>query len=314
MVELEQKFWGLDIGGTKIEICCFSKQTNSNKVQTHLRERTDTQRNDGYDEILLKIKNLCLSSQAANSLKISSIGIGHPGTIDPSTETLKNSNTTCFNGKPFYHDISKMLHSIGVRNANFANDANCFALAESNLGAGKDYNSCFGVILGTGVGGGLVINDTVIQGLNGLSGEWGHISIWDEGPKCYCGKRGCIETIISGPALEAFYYRLSNRKLRLSEIAKNIESDVSAKLTMKRFFYWLNKGLASVVNIVDPECIILGGGLSNIDSIYDFGNSLLSKWSFSDNLKTPILKASLGDSSGVFGAGLLNQKTTRTLK
>lgn len=297
--------WGIDLGGTKIEICCFSLNSTNNLPDVHLRERIETKREEGYESILNKIKELCIASQNKLNLKITELGVGHPGTVDRRNNTFKNSNTICLNNKPVVSDLRKLLNTIGITKVLFENDANCFALAESKFGSSKLSNTSFGVIIGTGTGGGLINNKQIISGSDGIAGEWGHLSMWDNGPKCYCGKKGCLETLISGPALEKQYYLLTNNKKSLSEIILRSSTEIAAKQVVNKFIYWFGKALADVINIYDPDCIVLGGGLSNIEALYQKDQSHIAKWVFNNNYTTPVLKASLGDSAGVFGAGLL---------
>ena len=303
---------GIDIGGTKIEICYFSPDPKTGEPLVHLRERVSTiddnkDSEDKYQSIILKVSELVKTSSEKLNVSVNKIGIGHPGVHDPKNNLIKNSNTVALNNKPLSKDLTEILKPLGIETVLFENDANCFALAESTFGSGKIAKSVFGVILGTGVGGGIVLNNKIIAGSNGIAGEWGHLTIWDQGPKCYCGKSGCIETLISGPALEKLYFNLSGTRRPITEIATRCTIDLAARTTMARLFYWLGKGLSHVINIFDPQCIILGGGLSNIQELYQKDQSHISRWVFNNDFSTPILKASLGDSAGVFGAGLLLQ-------
>ena len=216
--------WGIDLGGTKTEGVVFDQDTE----KVLCRKRVPTEREKGYEHILENIGLLVNSLSHETGLYPETIGIGTPGTLDPVSNTLKNSNTTCLIGKPLKQDIEKLLKV----NIKIANDANCFALAETHLGAVRkfqpDAETVFGIILGTGVGGGIIVNGNVISGKQGIAGEWGHNFLDDSGGACYCGKTGCVETILSGPALEKYYYRISGKLKTLKQI-----SDISGKNTDK---------------------------------------------------------------------------------
>jgi predicted NBD/HSP70 family sugar kinase len=235
------------------------------------------------------------------------IGIGHPGALDRNINAIKNSNTTALNGKPFDQDLEKAL-GLPVR---LSNDANCFAVAEAHMGAVpqviKKPEGVFGVILGTGVGGGLVMNGTLINGRQGIAGEWGHNFLDDIGGPCYCGKAGCVETICSGPALERYYTGLTGQKSSLRDIVTraNDGSDPAAVQTMDHLIKFFGKAIAVVINIVDPDVIVLGGGVGNIDRLYTDGVAEARKHLFNNRIDTIFLKPKLGDSAGVFGAALL---------
>ncbi len=235
------------------------------------------------------------------------IGMGTPGTIDPTSGLMKNSNTTCINGNPFDKDLEKAL-GLQVR---MANDANCFALAETRLGAVKtqlpNAKVVFGVILGSGVGGGVVINNEIIAGRHGIGGEWGHNFLDESGGKCYCGKTGCVERILAGKSLERYYMEVSGAEKKLKQIYLDYMegTDVYATQTINRLITNFGKALANVINTLDPDAIVIGGGVGNIDLIYTEGVKELEKHIFNDRLETKILKPELGDSAGVFGAAML---------
>ncbi|MDN5203634.1 ROK family protein [Fulvivirgaceae bacterium BMA10] len=300
----QQYLWGIDLGGTKIEGVVLQSVDPSIEL---IRKRIPTEANRGYEHIIRQIK--LLAAQMADDLKIQPglLGIGTPGSLDPNTQTLKNSNTTCLNGKMLKKDIEQALGISIV----MANDANCFALAETKLGAVKqvkpDANLIFGVIMGTGVGGGIVVNGSVINGVHGIAGEWGHIFLDHSGGKCYCGKTGCVETIISGPALENHYLEQSGHQLSLSEIVRKYDDkkDEYATATIQRLIHFYGKGLSQVINILDPDIILIGGGVGNIDLLYTLGLEEVKKYVFNTSFTTPIIKPQLGDSAGVFGAALL---------
>lgn len=297
-------YWGIDLGGTKIEIACFSIENEYPKVL--LRERTSTQAELGYEHVVKEILELTKTSEKQVGHKIEQLGLGHPGVHCPKTGLIKNSNSQNLQGQNLEADLlgafkdSKMDISLTC-----ANDANCFALAESVFGAGKGYKTVFGVIMGTGVGGGVIIEGKALYGGHGISGEWGHIVVDPNGEGCYCGRKGCVETIISGPALERFYEKLSGKSGHISEIISRADQDKDALLTKKRLIEFFGKGLSYVTNILDPECIVLGGGVSNVDCLYTEGRDELAKWIFNQGLDIPVKRAELGDSAGVFGAGML---------
>ena len=206
---------------------------------------------------------------------------------------------------PLKKDLSKTLDKTIL----IQNDANCFALAETLLGSVNDQypnaKNVFGIIMGTGVGGGVIINGKTVYGSQGIGGEWGHTIVTDNGDECYCGKRGCVETVISGRALQTYYNNISGRKLKFEEIYATKDNDKYAKETFERLITYFGKGLSNVVNIIDPEVIVLGGGLSNINELYTEGYNELKKYVFNPTFSTPILKPKLGDSAGVYGAALL---------
>lgn len=296
--------WGIDLGGTKIEGVILEDRDTPNVLK---RLRIPTEANKGYQHIIRQISNLVEVLTAETGIKPSKIGIGTPGTLEPSTQLMKNCNTTCLNGMPLKKDIERAI-SIPVT---LANDANCFAIAETNLGIVKekvpDAKVVFGVIMGTGVGGGLVVDGKIITGKQGIAGEWGHNFIDYSGGECYCGKIGCVERIISGPALEAYYADQMGISLKLKDIVKKYhegEDEVATK-TIHRLLKFFGLALSNVVNIIDPDAIVLGGGLGNIDLLYTEGAWEVEKNVFNHTLETPFLKPKLGDSAGVFGAALL---------
>ena len=293
---------GIDLGGTKIEGIVLESKENPQEV---IRYRVDTEEKKGYLRVISNIKSLVEYIENKISYKFDKFGIGTPGTIDPKTALLKNSNSQCLNGKPVQKDLSETLDKTIL----IQNDANCFALAETLLGSVKDQypnaRNVFGIIMGTGVGGGIIINGKTVYGSQGIGGEWGHTIVTDNGDKCYCGKRGCVETVISGRALQTYYSNISGRKLKFEEIYAIKDSDDYAKKTFNRLIINFAKGLSNVVNILDPEVIVLGGGLSNIDELYSEGYEELKKYVFNPTFNTPIIRPKLGDSAGVYGAALL---------
>jgi fructokinase len=282
---------GIDLGGTKIEGILVDEA-----YQTIQRTRIPTNQENGYDHILKSIKRLIHELIQESNEKIS-IGICTPGALSTNSGLIKNSNTQCLIG----HDLKNDLQNILNQNVSIENDANCFALAEATLGAGKNSNIVFGVIMGTGVGGGIIIDGKIHHGRTNIAGEWGHHCLHNDGNICYCGKNGCVETYISGPALEKKWLQLSNLTQNLPEIIQNLDNPHF--LNWKKIFLDnFGAALANVIDILDPDMIILGGGVSNIDFLYDEGKNFVYEKVFSDIITTPIVKNQLGDSAGVFGA------------
>ena len=284
---------GVDLGGTKTEIIVLDE--NLNVIE---RKRVPTPQNN-YDEIIHTIINLV--SDVSQSISDFSLGVCCPGAISKQTGVIKNSNTQCLIGKSLKEDLENKLQ----KNISIENDANCFTIAESKLGAGIGFDLVFGVIMGTGVGGGIVIDDTLHSGRTNIAGEWGHHTLHQNGNSCYCGKKGCVETYISGPSLEKRWNQFTGLTQTMPEIIENFDNRIG-KQWKNEFLENFGHGLANVIDILDPDVIILGGGLSNIDFLYDEGKESIYSKVFSDMIKTPILKNNLGDSSGVFGAALLD--------
>lgn len=296
--------WGIDLGGTKIEGVILKSVTNPEPL---VRKRIPTEQKHGYQHILHRIKELIdLMSEEAGGYP-EKIGIGTPGKLDPKSGLLKNSNTECLNGMPFKRDLEEIV-KVPVT---IANDANCFALAEATLGAVKNHHIhakvVFGIILGTGVGGGLVIDGKVLNGLHGIGGEWGHNFLDESGGKCYCGKTGCVETVISGTATQKYYQSLTGKALKLPEIVRlhREGKDPDATRTINRLTHFFGKAISVVIDIVDPDVVVIGGGVGNIDELYTDGVRSARDWVFNDGLETVFLKPDLGDSAGVFGAAML---------
>ena len=285
---------GIDLGGTKIEGILVDEN-----YKTIARKRIPTNQENGYNSILNSIKNL-VSELIQESHDKVSIGICTPGALSLNSGLIKNSNTQCLIGKDLQNDLRDVLqYDISIEN-----DANCFALAEAKLCAGKNSNLVFGVIMGTGVGGGIILNGKIHHGRTNIAGEWGHHCLHPNGRNCYCGNKGCTETYVSGPALEKKWHELSNQNQSLPEIIQN--SDNANFITWKKSFLDdFGLSLANVIDILDPDIIVLGGGVSNIDFLYDEGKSAVYEKVFSDVVDTPIVKNELGDSAGVFGACML---------
>ena len=286
---------GIDLGGTKIEGILVDE-----KFDLIERKRIETHQENGYDFIVKSITSLVSELKSKTNVD-TSVGVCTPGISDINSGLIKNSNTQCLIGMPLKTDIEQRLDC----KIFMENDANCFALAESSLGAGKGYNIVFGVILGTGVGGGIVINGSLHKGRTNIAGEWGHHTLHPNGRQCYCGKQGCVETYISGPALENNWSVLTGKKESLQTITEN-HSDEKKEEWKRNFLENFGIGIANVIDILDPDAIILGGGVSNIPFLYDEGKKMVFEKVFSNSVNTPILKNKLGDSAGVFGACLLD--------
>ena len=284
---------GVDLGGTKIESVLIDEHQNILK-----RIRIPTPKTNYY-EIVNSI--ISLVSELSQDVSEFSFGICTPGVISKKTGLIQNSNTQCLIGQPLKEDLEKKLD----KKISMENDANCFAIAESTLGVAKNYDVVFGVIMGTGVGGGIVIDGNLHSGRNLIGGEWGHHILYHDGNPCYCGKRGCVETYLSGPALEQQWFQLTGESKNLSEIISNLNNDIGKKWK-SNFLENFGIGLANVIDILDPDVIVLGGGLSNIEFLYTEGKESVYAKVFSDFIDTPILKNKLGDSAGVFGAAMLN--------
>lgn len=298
------KLWGIDLGGTKIECAILDAETSFNPV---IRKRIATEAYRGYDHILSQIKKLVDEVASETGLQATKIGFATPGALEPDTQLMKNCNTVCMNGQPMKADLEKLLQA----EVKIANDANSFALAEALMGTGKNYPDAevvFGVIMGTGVGGGLVVHGKVINGHHSLGGEWGHNILDEYGYPCYCGKSGCVEQVISGTALEKYYAILSQTNLKLEEIfARHKEgNDRYATATIGRLLEYYGKAISTLINVIDPDLIVIGGGVGNIDLLYTEGYERIKTYVFNNRkLTIPICKPLLGDSAGVFGAALL---------
>lgn len=296
--------WGIDMGGTKIEGVIIESRDNLNVIYRH---RIPTEASQGYEHIIHQFISLIDDMKKQTGLTPDQIGIGIPGVNDPQTNLIKNCNATAVIGMPLKADLEKALKTT----IKIANDANCFAVAEANFGAGKEHapnaESVFGVIMGTGVGGGLVVHNKVLNGKHSIAGEWGHNFLDESGGMCYCGKIGCVETLISGPALERYYFALSGNKLGLKDIYHNHlnNSDEFATKTMRRLIHYFGYAISWIINTIDPDAIVLGGGVGNIDILYSEGVEATKKWVFNTKVDTLFLKPVLGDSAGVFGAALL---------
>ncbi|MBL0712510.1 MAG: ROK family protein [Desulfosarcina sp.] len=294
---------GIDLGGTKIEAVLLTPEG-----RLELRERVATPRGteDDYRAILAAVVNLATSvlERVPASGRLSPIGTGIPGSIDTHTGRVDNANTTSLNGRPFQTDIEARLG----RPVGMENDANCFTAAESRMGAGRGHAIVFGIIMGTGVGGGLTVDGRVHHGRHGIAGEWGHLSVAPEGRLCWCGNRGCVETLISGPGLTAAYEARFGEKPSVEAIVEGYRrGDTPCRTIFEQFLEDFGRCLGGLISILDPDAVVLGGGLSNIDELYTEGAARVRRYAFHPDLQTPILKHRLGDSAGVFGAAWIGR-------
>jgi fructokinase len=318
---------GVDLGGTKTEAVVV--RLGGADPEVLARRRIPTARDRGYEHIVDRTRGLVVdvaNDAGIDDVTASSlgIGVGMPGSVtmrraDGSASNVplvKNSNTTVLNGRSFRADLAR---SLGRADVSFANDANCFALAEAVWGAARGARVAFGVIMGTGVGGGVVLRETPTasipagrtrawDGAQGIAGEWGHVVLDPaNGPPCYCGRRGCIETYLSGPAIEREYARRSGTTLRLAEIAELAkEGDEIADALLAERIETFGRAMSIVIDVLDPDVIVLGGGVSNLELLYDEGVKAVARSVFNDELLTRIVKNELGDSAGVLGAALLD--------
>ena len=292
---------GVDLGGTKIEAIALGADG-----ATLARRRVPTPRDD-YDATLQAIVDLIASIEREAGTR-GTVGLGIPGAISPATGVVKNANSTWINGRTLAEDLAVRLD----RPLRVDNDANCFALSEATDGGGAGAKVVFGVIIGTGTGGGLVIDGRPLVGANAIGGEWGHNPLpWptlDElpGPPCYCGRTGCLETFLSGPGLSRDYAVAGGTERSASEIARMAaDGDPAARAAVERHADRLARGLATVINLVDPDVVVLGGGLSNLDGLYTQVPELWTPYVFSDRVDTRLVRPVHGDSSGVRGAAWL---------
>ena len=321
---------GVDLGGTKTEVALVRRWLPEGNEKAHrfeelLRRRVPTGGEGGYEAVLATVVELVrgVAQELGRETRDLPTGVGMPGSVTRREGFVKNSNTVCLNGRPFREDVSRALG----RTVQFDNDANCFALAEARLGAGRHVQNgiVFGVILGTGVGGGIVIDGKAWSGLQGLGGEWGHHAVgpWrnqrapmptetreiglglSERPPCFCGKMGCLELYASGPSIERDYTRRSGRSARLPEIVQRRASDLHAAAALDEMLEAFGRGMATLIDFLDPNAIVLGGGVSNLDCLYTEGVERVARYVLNDELLTPILRHELGDSAGVLGAALL---------
>ena len=288
--------FGIDLGGTKTEGVILD-----GAGREAFRERVPTDP-ASYETVVAGIERLYRRMARESDDAPHTLGLATPGAVSPRTGLLKNSNTTCLNGTPIAREVRTRLG----RELAIENDANCFALAEALHGAGRGERVVFGVIMGTGCGGGIVIDGKVHGGRQSIAGEWGHMSIDPAGPACYCGARGCVETFISGSGLESCYaVRFGQPRTADAIVAGWRAGDARAAAVMDDFFARFGQALANLIAVLDPDVVVLGGGLSNVDELYTRGVEEVRRRVFSDSLETPIVKHRLGDSAGVIGAALV---------
>jgi fructokinase len=292
---------GIDLGGTKIEALAIDAAG-----RTLARRRIATPR-ASYEASIAALGQLVADIEREVGGRCS-VGVGMPGAVSPATGLIKNANSTWLNGRAFVADLEAEL----ARPVRVANDADCFALSEASDGAGADAATVFGVIIGTGTGGGIVVHRRLLRGPNAIAGEWGHNMLpWPRdgewpGPPCYCGRTGCLETFLSGPGFEHDYEQQTGAHVGSQEICRRAgEGETAAAAVLIRYIDRLARGLASVMNVLDPEVIVLGGGMSNIAALYDETPKRWNEWVFSDRVDTRLVPARHGDSSGVRGAAWL---------
>ena len=282
---------GIDIGGTKIEAVILDSNDN-----VLIRTRVPTEREYGYNHVLNQLSKLHIKIKKYLGKKFH-FGVSVPGPLNKNGDKLKRSNTTIMIDKPIKKDLQTIFGCIPI----LENDANCFVQAETSIGAAQNKKMVFGVILGTGVGGGITINGKVFSGANRIAGERGHSLLFANGKKCHCGNFGCVEQYLSGPSLEKNYYAITKKKSIVTDIAKNPPKEWKESFLMN-----FGIALSNIINIMDPDVIVLGGGVSQVDFLYTDGPKWIQKFTFVKNINTPILKNKMGDSAGVFGAAFLS--------
>lgn len=286
---------GIDLGGTKTEVALLAPDG-----ALLFRERTATPRAGGYDAVLATVAAMTTTALALLPAGQSvAIGIGIPGSLDRLTGLVRNANSTCLIGKHLQTDLERILKQpLVVRN-----DADCFTLAECRGGAGQGFDLVFGIIIGTGCGGGLCINGTVREGPHRIGGEWGHLVVDPAGAACYCGNHGCVETLLSGSGVEERFYREHGERLTMEQIVSRArKNEPRCKIAFDHFLENFGRCVAGLISILDPDAVVIGGGFSNIDELYSSGYEWVRRYAFHDNLHTPLLRNRLGDSAGVLGA------------
>jgi fructokinase len=318
---------GVDLGGTKTEAVVLRLEGDEPRLLA--RTRVPTPKDAGYEAVVAATARLVADVVREAGLgEPPPVGVGMPGNVTlrapdgsrSAVPLVKNSNTTCLNGRPFRADLARAIGQVFAGATGFdpgtiafANDANCFALAEATYGATRGARVSFGAILGTGVGGGIALRGEgglrAWDGAQGIAGEWGHV-VLDPAAElpCYCGRRGCIERYLSGPAIEQAYHRRTGRASSVATMAGAYDADADARAALDDFIKAYGRALATVINVLDPDAIVLGGGVSNLRLLYEQGPSAVARWVFNDELRTPIVRHTLGDSAGVFGAALLSER------
>ena len=295
---------GIDLGGTKIETLLLDPQGNSLG-----RERTATPRDpDGpteYARIRDRVHRLIEETLAkVPEGHACTVGIGIPGTINSRSGRVQNANTTGLIGHPFQQDLERLLG----RPVAMQNDANCFTLAEARQGAARGFDLVFGIILGTGCGGGISLGGNVHNGRHRIAGEWGHFAVDPAGARCYCGNRGCVETKISGGGVASAFFERTGRRLTLEQITEGYrQGDANCRAAFEQFLDDFGRCLGGLISILDPDAVVLGGGVSNIDELYTLGVEQVRRYAFHEHIETPILKHQLGDSAGVIGAAWIGR-------
>jgi predicted NBD/HSP70 family sugar kinase len=295
----DRALWGIDLGGTKTEGCVAVFREQGVDTLARIRLATEAQR--GYEAVVGRIGELVERLESETGLRRpATIGVGSPGAQRPDG-TMKNCNTVCLNGRTLRGDLERVLGTGVV----LANDADCFTLAEARLGSARGRAVVFGVIMGTGVGGGIAVGGRLVSGPNGLSGEWGHTTLNPGGASCYCGRAGCVETCVSGPAVEEAHERRTGVRLALAEIARRVGASADCDHTIRGLCEDFGRALSMVVNVLDPDAIVLGGGAGQVPQLLTWGREALRRHVFGPDFVTPLLTPALGASAGVFGAALL---------
>jgi fructokinase len=296
---------GIDLGGTKIEALLLDPTgqiCQRRRIATPRGGARETQYQAIVDAVTDLIRTMGRHIPHASP---HTIGIGIPGTLHGKTGLVQNANTTCLIGRPFQQDLETALQG---RPVGMENDANCFALAEACSGAGQGHALVFGIIMGTGCGGGLSINGKIHSGGHRIAGEWGHFSVDPKGTICYCGNPGCVETKISGGGVENSYHATYGRRLTMKQITQGFrEDDTGCRTIFEQFIDDYGRCVGGLISLLDPDAVILGGGLSNIDELYTLGLERVRRYAFHEGIETPIVKNHLGDSAGVFGAAWIGR-------
>jgi fructokinase len=293
---------GIDLGGTKIESILVDPQGDvSHRKRVPTPRSGDNEYEDIRNAVFLLIQDTMKHIPGSNRC---TIGVGIPGTINREKQVVQNANTTSLAGRTFQKDLEVLLE----RPIGMENDANCFTLAESLKGAAKGYDFVFGMILGSGCGGGICINGRIHQGRHLIAGEWGHFSIDPRGDRCWCGNTGCIETKISGTGASHQYFNKFGEKLSFEEIVQRYRNGDSRCINVfNQFLDDFGRAVGGLISLLDPDAIVIGGGLSNIDELYDLGVDRVRQYAFHEHVQTPILKNKLGDSAGVYGAAWIGR-------